>query len=49
MTETNRIISPDFNYGGFAAIKSETDLNRIVIQQMRILTADDGVKKLEGA
>jgi len=41
-----------FNYGGFAAIKSQAErvklLNQTAIQQMKLLLADTGVRRLEG-
>jgi energy-coupling factor transporter ATP-binding protein EcfA2 len=58
MTEKNRIIDSDFNYGEFVIIKNHNGLpksarleclNQIAIQQIRILTADARMKRLEGS
>lgn len=53
-----QIHNPDFNYGEFALIRSQAGLNsykisvkewvsKSAIQQMRILTTDAGVRRLE--
>ena len=50
-----RVHNQNFNYGEFAAIKSQAGLNsykisvklnRVAIQQMRLLTEDVGMKKI---